>query len=290
MSMRQIIAGVIAFIIVIPLLFIMFGWWYTIDQGERGVVLRNGAISSIAGPGLNFKMPIIDSVVEISVQSQNKQYDKVATYSRDQQPAEVRLSVNYRVPPDRVGEVYERFGSEEGMVARLVDPRVYEHFKNVFGQFNAATSIQDRARLNLEIEKSLRASIDGPIIIESIQVENIDFSEAYERSVEERMLAEVEVTKLEQNAKREQVQAQITVTKAKAAADAIRAEATAQGEAIKIKGNAEADAIRARATALGQNPSLILLTQAERWNGVLPTTMIPGGTVPFINVTPTGAQ
>jgi hypothetical protein len=26
------------------------------------------------------------------------------------------------------------------------------------------------------------------------------------------------------------------------------------------------------------------LTTAERWNGVLPQQMVPGGTVPFINV------
>lgn len=284
MSTRLLVSTIVGTITFIFLMFILFGWWYTIDQGERGVILRNGAITGIANPGLNFKMPWIDEVERISVQSQNKPYDKVAAYSRDQQPAEIRLSVSYRIPPDRVGEVYERFGSADGLVSRLVDPRVYEHFKNVFGQFNAVTAIQDRARMNLEVEKALRNSIDGPLIIESIQVENIDFSEAYEQSVEERMLAEVEVTKLEQFAKREQVQAQITVTKAKAQADAVRAEAEAQGEAIKIKGNAEADAIRARAQALGENPSLILLTQAERWNGILPTTMVPGGAVPFVNV------
>ena len=29
------------------------------------------------------------------------------------------------------------------------------------------------------------------------------------------------------------------------------------------------------------------LVQAEKWNGVLPSTMPPGGTVPFLNLTPT---
>lgn len=281
--MRLTISSIIGIIVGVFSLLLFFGSFYRMDQGERGVILRNGAIIGLAEPGLNFKWPIIDQVEKISVQSLNRSFDKVAAYSRDQQPAEVRLSVNFRVPPDKVGELYERFGSVDGLLTRLIDPRVYEHFKNVFGQFNAATAIQDRARMNLEVERALRTSITGPVVIESVQVENIDFSEAYERSVEERMLAEVEVAKLEQNAKREQVQAQITVTKAKAAADAVRAEAEAQGDAIKIKGNAEAEAIRVRTEALGQNPNLIMLTQAERWNGVLPTTMIPNSTVPFIN-------
>jgi len=31
------------------------------------------------------------------------------------------------------------------------------------------------------------------------------------------------------------------------------------------------------------NPGLVTLTTAERWDGKLPTTMIPGNSVPFIN-------
>jgi regulator of protease activity HflC (stomatin/prohibitin superfamily) len=87
------------------------------------------------------------------------------------------------------------------------------------------------------------------------------------------MLAEVEVQKVQQNAQREKVQAEIAVIQAKAEADA-----------VKLKGDAEAHAINARGKALRDNPSLVELVQAEKWNGVLPTTMVPGQTVPFINV------
>jgi len=50
-----------------------------------------------------------------------------------------------------------------------------------------------------------------------------------------------------------------------------------------VKGEAEASAIKARAEALAQNQNLIELTKAERWDGKLPTTMIPGSAVPFIS-------
>jgi regulator of protease activity HflC (stomatin/prohibitin superfamily) len=133
------------------------------------------------------------------------------------------------------------------------------------------------------------------IIIESVQLENIEFSQNYLHSIEQRMLAEVEVQKLQQNAEREKVQAQITVTQATAKANAVRAEAQANAEAvrlngeakasnIRITGEAEASAIEARAKALGSNPNLVTLVQAERWNGVLPTTMVPGSAVPFVSV------
>ena len=115
------------------------------------------------------------------------------------------------------------------------------------------------------------------IIIESVQLENIEFSANYLHSIEQRMLAEVEVQKLQQNAEREKVQAQITVTQATAKANAVRAEAQASADALRLNGEA-------RAKALGTNPNLVTLVQAERWNGVLPTTMVPGSSVPFVSV------
>ena len=60
--------------------------------------------------------------------------------------------------------------------------------------------------------------------------------------------------------------------------------ATAEAEATRIRGEAEASAIKAKAEALRDNAGLIALTQAERWNGALPTTMIPDATVPFMNM------
>lgn len=269
----------------------IFGSWYTIDQGERGVVLRNGALIGTAEPGLGFKLPFIDNVVEISTQSQKRTYDAgngtgLAAYSKDQQSAVIRLSANYRADPTAVAHIYERYGSLDAAITRLVDPQVYEEVKNVFGQFNAATAVQERARLNAEIQEAIRIGVplDSGIIIESVQIENIDFSENYEASIEARMLAEVEVQKRTQELAQQQVQAQITVTQAQAQADAVLAAAKAQADATRLAGEAEADAIRAKGDALADNPSLVALITAEKWDGVLPLQIVPGSAVPFLNL------
>lgn len=272
-----VIAGIVG-------LTIVGGSWYTVDQGERGVMLRNGAITGVSEPGLGFKLPIIDRVVDIDVRSRAQLYENVLAYSRDQQTAGLTLSVNYRVPADQVVSVYENYGGVEQLRSRVLDRQVMDESKNVFGRFNAATAIQDRSRLVAEVQEAIQAAVMGPIIIESVQIENIDFSDAYENSIEQRMLAEVEVQRVQQNAERERVQAEIAVIQAEAAADARVAQATAEAEAIRLQGNAEADAIRARGEALRDNPALINLVQAERWNGQLPTTMIPDATVPFMNM------
>lgn len=236
--MRYIPTAVAGFIGLV-LLSIILGSWYTIDEGERGVILRYGAVAGVAQPGLGFKIPLIDSVVRVSVQSKAAIYNQMEAYSRDQQPATMNLSVNYRIPPDRVEEVYANYGGEDGLLSRLVERRVFEESKTVFGKFNAVTAIQERSRLNQEIAEAIQNSVRGPVVVDSVQIENIDFSDAYEQSIEQRMLAEVEVQRLRQNAEREKVQAEITVTQAKAQADARRAEAEAQADAVRLQAEAE---------------------------------------------------
>ena len=266
---------------------VIFNSWYTIDQTQRGVLLRNGALVDVVQPGLHFKMPWVESVYKIDMQTHTREWDKMEAYSADQQPANLRFSVTLHVAPDKVSEIYSRFGGDiETAISRLIGPHVNEKVKVVFGQYTAARAISDRARLNADTDAALTQSIayDPTFVIESTQVEDVAFSPDYIKSVEDRMRAEVEVQKLQQNLAREKVQADIAVTQATGRANSIRAEALAQADAIALKGNAQATAIAARGKALGDNPRLIELTQAERWNGTLPTTMLPNGILPMLNV------
>ena len=288
---------IVAAVVVLAIVAAVLGSWYTVDQTERGVLLRYGAVIGTAQPGLGFKLPLIDSVEKVSVKTSTFSWDKMNSYSFDQQPADLKISVTLRASPDKVADLYAKFGRLETAVNQVVSPVVNQQVKVVFGRYTAVKAIQERGALNNAIKDAITETLkyDSMIIIESVQLENIEFSQTYLHSIEQRMLAEVEVQKLQQNAEREKVQAQITVTQANAKANAVRAEAQANAEAtrlngeakasnIQITGEAEAAAIEARAKALGTNPNLVTLVQAERWNGVLPTTMVPGSAVPFVSL------
>jgi regulator of protease activity HflC (stomatin/prohibitin superfamily) len=291
---RGIIGAIVAVVIAV---IIAAGSWYTVDQTERGVLLRNGAVVGTAQPGLGFKIPLMDTVEKVSVKTTTFTWDKMNSYSYDQQPADLKISVTLRASPEKVSDLYAKFGALQTAVNQVVSPVVNQQVKVVFGRYTAVKAIQERGQLNSAIKDAITSTLkdDPMIIIESVQLENIEFSQTYLHSIEQRMLAEVEVQKLQQNAEREKVQAQITVTQATAKANAVRAEAQANAEAtrlngeakasnIRITGDAEAAAIEARAKALGTNPNLVTLVQAERWNGVLPTTMVPGSAVPFVSI------
>lgn len=40
----------------------IFGAFYTIDEGDRGVIVKMGVVSGTAEPGLHFKTPFVTSV------------------------------------------------------------------------------------------------------------------------------------------------------------------------------------------------------------------------------------
>jgi regulator of protease activity HflC (stomatin/prohibitin superfamily) len=266
---------------------VVFGSWYRVDQTERGVLLRNGAFVEVMQPGLHFKWPWMDSVYLIDMQTHTFHWEKVNSYSADQQPADMKISVTLHVAPDKVPEMYARFGGDyKAAIQRLIAPHVNQQVKNVFGQYTATKSITARGKLNADAAAALTQAIsyDPVFIIEGVQVESIDFSPEYIKSIEDRMRAEVEVQKIRQNAEREKVSAEITVIKANAAADAVRAAAKAEADAIKLKGEAQASAIQSKGNALRENPSLVSLTQAERWDGKLPTTMVPGAGIPMLSL------
>jgi len=271
------------------LLTIIFGSWYTIDQTQRGVLLRNGAFIEVVQPGLHFKLPWIESVYKIDMQTKTITYNKVNSYSEDQQPADLKISVTFHVAPDKVADVYSRFGGDlNAAEQRLIAPHMNQEVKVVFGQYTAAQAVTDRAKLNADVATALTQAIayDPVFAIEGVQVEDIEFSNQYIQAIEARMQAEVQVQQQKQQLAQEQIKAQIAVTQAQGRANSVIAEAKANADAIRLRGNAEADAIAARAKALSDNPAIIQLTQAEKWNGVLPTTMVPGSTVPFLNVAP----
>lgn len=281
MSILKIVSVAIAIVIG---LYIAITGWYTVDAGERAVQLRNGAIIRTNDAGLYFKLPFIDSVKYISTRTQNRSFNELSTYSKDQQPAKIRASVTYKVPAREAENVYLNFRDIEGLASNTIERQVPNQIENVFGHYSAIEAVQKRAQLTKDVNDAIKQSLENyPIIVESVQIEDIDFSRAYEQSVEDRMKAEVEVQTQKQNLEKEKITAEIAVTKAQAQADATLAQAKAEAEAAILKGEAEAKAITAKTKALQANSALVELTKAEKWDGKLPATVLPNSTLPFID-------
>src|SRR5262245_47985054 len=148
-------AIILAAVVAVFGLTILLGSWFTVDQTERGVRLRNGAVIGVAQPGLGFKIPVMDSVERINVRTLTYTWDKMNSYSFDQQPADLKISVTLRVAPEKVAELYSRFGGLDTAVRQVVNPTVNQQVKIVFGRYTAVRAIQERGVLNNAIRDAI---------------------------------------------------------------------------------------------------------------------------------------
>lgn len=115
----HIITGIVSVFV----LSVILGSFYTVDQTERAVVLKWGEFDRIGEPGLNWKAPFMEKAVVLSMQQQNERFNMVM-YSKDQQPAATLVSVNYRLNPLEVAELYETYGADAELGAVV---REYSH-------------------------------------------------------------------------------------------------------------------------------------------------------------------
>lgn len=154
-----------------------------------------------------------------------------------------------------MSSIYGKYG--ESYLERIIVPQLMAQPKDVFGKYNAVDIVQNREELTAKMFVSLSKVFNGTgIDIKSVQIENIDFSNSYEKSVEERMRAEVEVQKVLQNEKRTAIEANMKRIRAKGDADAKIVAAEADAKAIQLRGEAEAQGLGGEVGGYGQKPGL----------------------------------
>lgn len=235
-------------LLVVGLLIIVFsfGSFYIIEPGERGVLVTLGKVSDKASTeGLGFKTPLISSVIKISVKQKTEEVEASA-FSQDLQTIKTNLKVLYRVPESSVIHIYQQYSGNP--FDSLIAPRVQEAFKEVTATQSAEGIVKSRETIKAKTLDIARKKIGDILVVEDIVIENIDLSEELEKAIEQKMVQEQEAAKA-------------NFTKQKAEIDAQTAVIKAQGEA---------EAIKKRGDAIRQNPGVIDLMIAEKWNGVSP--------------------
>lgn len=279
------IKGILGILLVLVLVAAGISSGYTIDEGERGVILRNGKAVGTAEPGLGWKTPFITSVQTIDITTQKQQYNPFNAISGDQQKATMSVSISYHVPADKVLLVYQKYGSISNLQSAVIDRLTRGKLTVIFGQYTAESAVKQGEKLASDLQKAITSEIpNGVVVIDGVNIEGISYSDEYNQRIESRQAEEIEVTKRQKSLEKERIDKEITQTKADATAYEREALANADAAAIKAKGLAEAEAINAKGKALRDNPALVDLTYAEKWNGITPTTVVPNSSITGLNI------
>ena len=297
----------IAFVAVILLIAAGTGSFYTVDAGEKAVVLTFGEISSTADAGLHFKLPFIQTVKKFNVRVQKATFGRgegalanqpvLSAYSYDQQIIEsYRLSITWSYDADKIDQVYKYFGTgvSDNIFHTVISPVVQQSTKTILGQYTAVTIVQDRAKLDHSIAQVMEQQLkEYPVKILSIQLEDVNFSKNYESIIEQTAQKKQEVETARNELQKVQIESQKQVAQAEAENKAIKLQADAEAYRITVQAKAEADAIRLKGDALRSNRELVDLTIAEKWDGSVPRTVVARGhgssVVPLLNIGKSGS-
>lgn len=264
---------------------------FSVDEGEIGLVTKYGEIIETKTAGLHWRSWLEDDITfstreqKIVLGAFDEKGDLtsgISAYTRDTQTVTTALTITYKLT-DPVA-VYRNYRTTQNMINQLLEPRSRQALEVVFSDYTAQRALENRAKLTTDITNQIREAIKGyPIEITAVQ-SVIQFNKEYEKRVEESVQKNVAIQTAERELLIQQKQAEIVKVNAQAKADAEVIQAKADAEKVRLAGEAEAAAIRAKGEALKENRQLVDLTAAEKWNGVLPSTMTPNSAVPFVKL------
>lgn len=257
--------SITAGLLVIPLLIFGIRGIKVVDQTEIGVVRTFGSVTGTIDSGLNFINPISQSVSMYDLRIHVREAS-FATYTKDAQPVDVSVEYQYEPQADRVLEIASQYGSYdilETKIAKVVEERT----KIVIARYSAMPLLENRSNLSFEVDEEVsKLEETFPVHFTSVVVANLDFSDAFEASVEAKMTAEQDALRAEQEKK-------TAVVKAEQAKEVAAIEA----EAAIAKAKGEAEAMKITKEALASMPDeYIQSLYLEKWNGELPQIVTEG--------------
>ncbi len=225
-----------------------------VKAGHTGVVMTFGAVEEkVMSEGLNFKVPFIQSVVQMNNRTQKTETEGTAS-SKDLQIISYVVAVNYHVNDSSSASLYQNVGLDYGSV--IIVPAIQESIKAVTAQYTAEELITKRQAVGDQIKTALSEKINQyGITVEIFNIVNFDFSEEFNAAVEAKQTAQQNALKAEQDLARIEVEAKQKITQAEA----------------------EAESIKLIQDALAKSPDYVEYVKWNKWDGKLPTVMGDNG-------------
>ena len=143
----------------------------------------------------------------------------------------------------------------------MITPQILKAVKDTIGSWEADTLVSNREKAANDILSSLKMGLEPYYIrVQSVIIENIDYSSQFERAIEEKQIATQDAIKAKNRTKQIEEEAQQKVLSAKA----------------------EAESMKIRSQALSQNQNLVAYEAVQKWDGKLPVNLYGNAPIPFL--------
>jgi regulator of protease activity HflC (stomatin/prohibitin superfamily) len=249
-------------ILALMVLSTLFASVHQVPAGHIGVVYEFGGIKGQIGEGLQFVAPWRD-VVLANIQVQRRVFDKLNAFSEESQDVFVRASLNVRVSPQTIQQLYRTVGPNFFNV--LVESRVIQNFKDETVKYKSVEIAPNRENIRKAVRERLEKEL-SPFSIEVVDLllDNIDFNPEFKKAIEDKQIATQRALEEQQKIEGEKHKAQQAIERAKG-----------EGSAILFRAEKEAEANRKLAASL--TPELVRYAMVQKLSDKIQVMMLPSG-------------
>ncbi|AVV80898.1 prohibitin family protein [Leptospira santarosai] len=236
--------GLILFFIINPVV--------CIGTGRRGVVANFGSVSDrILGEGINFVIPVVQSVKNIDVRIQKVEANSTAP-SSDLQEIHTMITLTYHLSPNQVNKLYQEIGMD--YEDTIIVPAILETMKHVTAQFTASDLVTKRESVSLKIHELLHTKLGKfYILVDEVSMKDFEFSKTFSESIELKQKAEQDALRAKNELERVKIEAEQQIVNAKA----------------------EAETLRLKSQQI--TPMMVEMERIKKWDGKYPDTYLGSG-------------
>lgn len=240
--------------LVVLLLLISGGIFFTVQQTQQAIVLQFGELKHVHDiPGLKLKLPLIQEVLYYERRVLDFDLQPITVTTADQKRLEVNTYSRYRIADPVMFFQSIKPSNEAGAQMRL-ETIISSSVRNVLGRVPLRNLLsEERSKIMLQILQEIR-HLASPLGIDIVDIRIIrtELPPANRDAVFARMNAELDRIAKENRAKGFEIAQGI---KAKAEKERTVLLAEAQKNAQTVKGEGEAQAMQIATQALGIDPN-----------------------------------
>jgi regulator of protease activity HflC (stomatin/prohibitin superfamily) len=224
-----------------------------IEPGQRGVKVTLGQMDrNLLGSGLQFYNPLTDRISEYSIKQEIRD-GQADPLTADQQPISIQYKVQYRIPEGQLLTLFEKYAGDP--YDRLVAPQVQEAFRQIVSQYKADAATRNVNTIKNQVLVMVHSNVNSLVEVTDIPITHVGLPEVLQQAIAQKQVMEQQALQKSYELDKARKEAEITV-----------AQAEAQAKSIELQSQ-----------ALQRSPTLIEYERVKKWNGILPTTMITGG-------------
>ncbi|WP_353721332.1 SPFH domain-containing protein [Dyadobacter sp. 676] len=274
---RNIIIGILTFIVLIMTLAIQPFSFENIDAGNVGIRINlygsdKGVDNITMVTGRVWYNSWTTKIVEFPTYTQSVDYESFVITTKDAAEFKVDPKLNYHINPDKVPQIYRQYRRPLVEIQQgFMKNTIYDAYRIVANSFTSDSVMSNREVFEDRVQNVLTKTLGKDGFIYDQLTSAITPPPSLRQMIDEKNASIQARLKAENQAKQAEAEAKVLIA---------RAEGQAKATLIKAKAEAEANQLRQKTLT----PLLIQQEWVAKWNGVLPTTNAGGSTSLMLGV------